>query len=261
MNENCLENRACPECGEQDDVLVVVSMMVSLTDDGTDPYADSVSDTSVEYSDSVPAVCPSCGYRGVFREWSSDGCSAVRWIDGQTRDGGSSALTRLELRRTEDDGFRWFTQGYTDEGIPSGPCCVDTEVGGSSRSAALDAARTVWARYPWNLRKTCRLLVDLSVYIPSSIQDATEVVSELGGEDLNMLDRESFMRLWVAVVYLNPGLHADNEYGPEDLDNASLQAVLAELDRRDAEGGLTDLELYPYPAVIARLTHERRGWT
>jgi len=69
-NTNCLEGRACPSCGNEDTVLLNTRMWVSLTDAGTDPYADAVKDMSeVEYDDNSPARCPDCGHMGVFGGW------------------------------------------------------------------------------------------------------------------------------------------------------------------------------------------------
>jgi rubrerythrin len=70
VNVNCLENMRCPKCGEEDEILVYASMWVSLTDDGTDPYADSTRNMGgVEWEDKSPAHCPSCGHDGILANW------------------------------------------------------------------------------------------------------------------------------------------------------------------------------------------------
>lgn len=73
MNTNCLENRRCPECGQDSEVLIYSSMWVSLKDDGTDPHADSLgSRTGVDYDDSSDVCCPECGCECEFGEWDTE---------------------------------------------------------------------------------------------------------------------------------------------------------------------------------------------
>jgi ribosomal protein S27AE len=72
VNVNCLENKRCPKCGEEDEIVVFASMWVSLTDDGTDPFADSTRNMGgVEWEDKSPAHCPSCGYDGIMANWGA----------------------------------------------------------------------------------------------------------------------------------------------------------------------------------------------
>jgi len=72
VNVNCLENMRCPKCGEEDEILVYASMWVSLTDEGTDPYADSVRNMGgVEWENKSEARCPSCGHAGILANWEA----------------------------------------------------------------------------------------------------------------------------------------------------------------------------------------------
>lgn len=69
-NINCLEGLACPKCGQDDELLVVAKMWVSLRDDGTDPFADSTKMCGdVEYDNDSSAQCPECGFHGELRDF------------------------------------------------------------------------------------------------------------------------------------------------------------------------------------------------
>jgi len=72
-NTNCLEGLRCPKCGHKDEIIVFAKMWVSLNDDGTDPYADSVECGDVEYDENSPARCPECGHHGKMMEWERKG--------------------------------------------------------------------------------------------------------------------------------------------------------------------------------------------
>lgn len=70
MNTNCLEGLKCPECGYEDEILVYAEMWVSLTDDGTDSFADSLKHRSdVAYDENRDAECPNCQHVGRLKEW------------------------------------------------------------------------------------------------------------------------------------------------------------------------------------------------
>jgi len=63
-NVNCLQGLRCPRCGQQDELLVWAKVCVSLTDDGTDPFADSLKmHGDVEYDNSSTTQCPDCDYQ------------------------------------------------------------------------------------------------------------------------------------------------------------------------------------------------------
>jgi len=68
-NVNCLEGMRCPKCKHDDEVLVQATIWTSLKDDGTDHYADSIRDASVDYDDDSSACCPMCGYFGKLQDW------------------------------------------------------------------------------------------------------------------------------------------------------------------------------------------------
>lgn len=83
-NVNCMKGMACPACGCSDEVLVRALMWVSLTDDGTDPYADSIRHAGdVDWTDDSLARCPDCGHAGHIVAWSRPAhvAKAKVWLD------------------------------------------------------------------------------------------------------------------------------------------------------------------------------------
>jgi len=71
-NTNCMENKRCPKCGQEDELVVYAGMWVALRDDGTDPFADSTRHMGgVDYAHSSPTVCPACGYTGILNTWTA----------------------------------------------------------------------------------------------------------------------------------------------------------------------------------------------
>lgn len=71
-NENCLKGKRCPGCGYEDEVNVYASMWVSVKDDGTDPFADSVDNHGgTDFDENSDAECPECGHEGKFGEWDT----------------------------------------------------------------------------------------------------------------------------------------------------------------------------------------------
>jgi hypothetical protein len=70
MNKNCLEGKRCPKCGQEDEILILTPMWVSLKDDGTDPFADSLKMLGdVDYGHATVARCPVCQYEGVMSDF------------------------------------------------------------------------------------------------------------------------------------------------------------------------------------------------
>lgn len=70
MNVNCLEGLRCPECENEAELVVCARVWVSLTDDGTDPYADSTKNCGgTDYDDDSDARCPDCGYTGKLKDF------------------------------------------------------------------------------------------------------------------------------------------------------------------------------------------------
>lgn len=69
-NVNCLEGFRCPECRQTDELLINANVWASVTDDGTDFYADSVKGRAdVEWDDSSAAECPYCGHSGTVLDF------------------------------------------------------------------------------------------------------------------------------------------------------------------------------------------------
>lgn len=61
-NTNCLENRKCPKCGQEDRFHVAAQSIFVVVDDGTDGHYD------VEYDDESYADCPDCGWWGCWKQ-------------------------------------------------------------------------------------------------------------------------------------------------------------------------------------------------
>jgi hypothetical protein len=71
MNTNCLEGKRCPNCKQEDEILILTPMWVSLRDDGTDPFADSLKNKGdVEYDENTLAGCPECHFLGTIKDFN-----------------------------------------------------------------------------------------------------------------------------------------------------------------------------------------------
>lgn len=57
-NNNCLEGRCCPECGQTNRFRVWALSEFVITDEGTSDFGD------VEYDEDSCASCPECGWKG-----------------------------------------------------------------------------------------------------------------------------------------------------------------------------------------------------
>lgn len=55
-NTNCLENRRCPKCGQEDAISVDSRKWVMVHDDGLDFEGDTY------YDDDSDAQCPECAF-------------------------------------------------------------------------------------------------------------------------------------------------------------------------------------------------------
>lgn len=67
MNTNCLEDKRCPECKQEEEILLFTPIWISLKDEGTDPFADSLKGLGdTEFDNSTTARCPSCGFEGTL---------------------------------------------------------------------------------------------------------------------------------------------------------------------------------------------------
>lgn len=60
-NTNCLEGIRCPQCGNEERFRIAATSLFTVTDDGTDDYAD------VHWDDSSYADCPECGLHGTLK--------------------------------------------------------------------------------------------------------------------------------------------------------------------------------------------------
>lgn len=79
MNTNCLEGLQCPKCKQEDELLVQVREWVSLSDDGTDPYADSVDNMGgPEWEDTSPTICPECKFTGPMKKFKKKNPKGVK---------------------------------------------------------------------------------------------------------------------------------------------------------------------------------------
>jgi hypothetical protein len=70
MNTNCLEGKRCPKCKQEDEILILTPMWISLKDDGTDPFADSLDNKGdTDYNDHCCAECPECHFLGIVLDF------------------------------------------------------------------------------------------------------------------------------------------------------------------------------------------------
>jgi hypothetical protein len=62
-NDNCLANRRCPQCGQQDAISVESLKWVMVHDDGLDCEGDT------HYDEDSCAQCPECAFEGQWRDF------------------------------------------------------------------------------------------------------------------------------------------------------------------------------------------------
>jgi hypothetical protein len=62
-NTNCLADIKCPACGNEDSFRIAATSLFTVTDDGTDDYAD------VHWDDDSYADCPECHRHGTLRDF------------------------------------------------------------------------------------------------------------------------------------------------------------------------------------------------
>lgn len=67
INENCLQDFCCPECGNRDEFKIVMSSLFTLMDDGTDSYEDT------EWGDRSFCRCAHCDHEGKARDFQFKG--------------------------------------------------------------------------------------------------------------------------------------------------------------------------------------------
>lgn len=63
-NTNCLEGFRCPECGQEDELLIYAEVRVSLRDDGSE-----VLHGWTDWNRDSVAECPECGHEGKVEEF------------------------------------------------------------------------------------------------------------------------------------------------------------------------------------------------
>ena len=70
MNTNCLEGKRCPKCKQEDEMVILALTWVSLKDDGTDPFSDSLRHLGdTDYNEKTVARCPECGFEGTIADF------------------------------------------------------------------------------------------------------------------------------------------------------------------------------------------------
>lgn len=71
FRNGCLEDMACPECGQRDSFRIRVSTVVEINDDGTDDHEDT------EWDNNSFCACPNdhCPAEGKVRDFT------FKWLD------------------------------------------------------------------------------------------------------------------------------------------------------------------------------------
>jgi hypothetical protein len=64
-NNNCLEGIKCPQCGNEDRLLIVTTVLADVTDEG----ADIAEGSDMHWDDASFARCPECDRDGPLREF------------------------------------------------------------------------------------------------------------------------------------------------------------------------------------------------
>ncbi len=67
LNENCLTNIACPECGNRDQFRIEMKSTFTLRDDGTDGHGDT------EWGRHAYCQCGQCQHEGRVRDFTFPG--------------------------------------------------------------------------------------------------------------------------------------------------------------------------------------------
>ncbi len=140
-NDNCLQDMCCPECGNEDELLIAATMFVSVTDDGTDPNGGSNKDFDQEWDDDSACKCPECGFLGVVGQFKGQEAKAqdefleeFHYADGDVGVHPASGLGKELLRH--------FSQGTGQ--LPSHILIrPDTEQGQKLSNALYAAARSL----------------------------------------------------------------------------------------------------------------------
>lgn len=72
INSNCLEDKACPKCGNRDEFRIDLKTQANLVDDGTDA---NVGDH--EYDDDSVCVCEKCRFTTQLSDFTFEGLDAL----------------------------------------------------------------------------------------------------------------------------------------------------------------------------------------
>lgn len=95
--------------------------------------------------------------------------------------------------------------------------------------------------------------------IPNSTTDATETLLEWIPESvIRDLPSAQFAKIWIAIAYLNPGLHPDEQGTPDGGWSPGLARFAKEADRRADAGELPDAVLYASDAAWAAIFDAHR---
>ena len=65
LRTGCLEDLACPNCGDRDHIKVTALVELAVSEDGT-----SEEGGDHEYEDQSPARCAKCQHRGFIRDFT-----------------------------------------------------------------------------------------------------------------------------------------------------------------------------------------------
>lgn len=68
VNENCLTDFACPECGSRSQFDIAVTMTATMCDDGSDDVSGDI-----EWEDESPITCGDCSHDGTVLDFTFDG--------------------------------------------------------------------------------------------------------------------------------------------------------------------------------------------
>jgi hypothetical protein len=113
-NENCLENIACPNCGQEDRFFITATCRAKVMDDGVD-YAEDY-----EWADDSPIQCVVCHHSGrvieftVERPWTDESAQEFLTTYLARFQAAKEALAHLEQRRAEITAVRVSPPMHTE---------------------------------------------------------------------------------------------------------------------------------------------------
>ena len=64
-NTNCLAGMRCPECGQEDSLMIEATRLFTVTDDGTEDGGNGL-----EWDDTNYCECPDCGDHGTVADFT-----------------------------------------------------------------------------------------------------------------------------------------------------------------------------------------------